>query len=56
MHSKSNNKIMFGNKTDKIIQELLDSLLQNNQKGLEESINSRENKRVTKFNKLSSRY
>ena len=36
MHAKSDNiKIMIGNETDEIIQELLDSLLQKYQKSLE---------------------
>ena len=38
MHSKSDNvEIMIGNETDEIIEKLFDSLLQNYQKGLEES-------------------
>ena len=38
-HSTSDNiEILIGNETDEIIKELLDSLLQKYQKGLEESI------------------
>ena len=38
MHSKSDNvEIMIGNETNEIIEKLFDSLLQNYQKGLEES-------------------
>ena len=43
MHTKSNNiEIMMGNETDGIIEELCDSLLQNYQKGLEESMRGSE--------------
>ena len=44
MHSKSDNIeiIMIGNKTDEIIQELFDSLLQRHEKGLEESVEGSE--------------
>ena len=39
MHTKSNNvEIMMGSETDKIIDELFESLLQNYQKELEESM------------------
>ena len=39
MHTKSNNiEIMMGSETDEIIEELFKSLLQNYQKGLEESM------------------
>ena len=39
MHTKSHNtEILLGNKTDKIIEELFESLLKNYQKDLEESI------------------
>ena len=41
--AKSNNiEIMIGNETDKIIKELLDSLLQRYQEGLEESMKESE--------------
>ena len=43
MHTKSNNiEIMMGIETDDIIEELRDSLLQNYQKGLEESMRESE--------------
>ena len=43
MHAKSNNiEIMIGNETNGIIEELCDSLLQNYQKGLEESMRGSE--------------
>ena len=39
MHTKSNNiKIMMGNETDEIIEELFESLLKQYQKGLEEKM------------------
>ena len=40
VHSKSNNIVLIGNKTDEIIEELFDS--QKYQKGLEESMKSSE--------------
>ena len=43
MHTKSHNiEIMMGNKTDKIIEKLFESLLQNYQKDLEESMRGNE--------------
>ena len=43
MHSKSNNKkVMIGNETNEIIQELFDSLLQKYQKGLDELVKGNE--------------
>ena len=43
MRTKSDNKaIMMGSETDKIIEELLESLLQRYQEGLEESMRGRE--------------
>ena len=43
MHTNSNNiDIMMGNKTDEIIKELLKSLLQKHQEGLEESMKGSE--------------
>ena len=45
LHTKSNNiEIMMGNEIDEIIEKILGSLLQNYQKGLEESM------RRSKFN------
>ena len=42
-HSKRNNiKIMIGNETDEITEELFDSLLQRYQEGLEESMKGSE--------------
>ena len=39
MHAKSNNiKIMMGNETDEVIEELIESLLQKYQEGLEEKM------------------
>ena len=43
MYSKSDSKeIMIGNETDKIIQELYDSLLQRYEKGLEKLMKGKE--------------
>ena len=43
MHSESDNiEIMMGSKTDEIIEELLESLLQRYQEGLEKSIKGSE--------------
>ena len=43
MHTKSHNiEIMMGNETDEIIEKLFESLLQNYQKNLEESMRGRE--------------
>ena len=43
VHSKSDNiEIMIGNETNETIDELFDSLLENYQKGLEESIKGSE--------------
>ena len=43
MYSKSdNNEIMIDNETNDIIEELFDSFLQKNQKGLEESMRGSE--------------
>ena len=43
MHAKRNNiKIMMGNETDEIIEELFESLLQKNQEGLEEKMGGSE--------------
>ena len=43
MHTKSHNiEIMMGNETDKIIEKLSESLLQNYQKNLEESMRGSE--------------
>ena len=43
MHTKSDNmEIMMGSETDKIIEELFESLLQKYQEGLEESMKGRE--------------
>ena len=43
MHTKSHNiEIMMGNETDEIIEKLFESLLQNSQKDLEESVGGSE--------------
>ena len=43
MHTKSHNiEIMMGSKTDKIIEELFESLLQNDHKDLEETMRGSE--------------
>ena len=43
MHTKSHNiEIMMGNETDEIIEKLFESLLQNYQKNLEESMRGSE--------------
>ena len=43
MHSKSDNlETLIGNETDEVIEDLLDSLLQKYQKGLEESMKGSE--------------
>ena len=43
MHTKSNNiEIMMGNKTDEVIEELFESLLQRYQEGLEEKLRESE--------------
>ena len=43
MYSKSNNiEVMMGNETDKIIEELFDSLSQRDHKSLEESMRESE--------------